>query len=105
MEEFSTVLARVKSPRVRAKIVHALDLDGDGEGLRGAAGASAPFHVGELSRGEILGLRVLHQAEFLLLLESLLHHGFATITEAKASSFLEEARSSEVVGLAGPLST
>ncbi|EER20339.1 hypothetical protein Pmar_PMAR010074 [Perkinsus marinus ATCC 50983] len=81
VKEFSTVLARVKSPRVRAKIVHALDLDGNGE----------------LSRGEILGLRVLHQTEFLLLFESLLHHGFATITEAKASSFLEEARSSEVV--------
>ncbi|KAF4691562.1 26S proteasome non-ATPase regulatory subunit 8 [Perkinsus olseni] len=78
IEEFSKVLERVKSARIRAKIVHALDLDGDDK----------------LSEEEILNLRILHRAEFLLLCESLLYHGFATITEAGGSSFLEEARSS-----------
>ncbi|KAF4748864.1 26S proteasome non-ATPase regulatory subunit 8, partial [Perkinsus olseni] len=78
IEEFSKVLERVKSARIRAQIVHALDLDGDDK----------------LSEEEILNLRILHRAEFLLLCESLLYHGFATITEAGGSSFLEEARSS-----------
>ncbi|KAF4659792.1 26S proteasome non-ATPase regulatory subunit 8, partial [Perkinsus olseni] len=72
------VLERVKSARIRAKIVHALDLDGDDK----------------LSEEEILNLRILHRAEFLLLCESLLYHGFATITEAGGSSFLEGARRS-----------